>query len=455
MAWPLRALAAFVAVSLLIIPSSAAEVPLGVCYGTVADNLPTPSQVVTLLQSTIITRVKIFSVDAAILNAFAHSGIEVVVGIGNDQIKPLSKSAYAKQWVQDNVSPFMPATNITYLSVGNEVISSSDGEMIYDLQFAMQNLHDACQQAGFSSIKVTSAHSMGLLQSSVPPSNGTFGPGAAAILTPILSFLARTGSPFIANAYPFFGYLGKPNSTNLQYALFNSSVPHYDNVTKLTYYNMFDAQIDAVYAAMAHLGFKNVTVAVGESGWPSAGDQYEPGVGLENAKTFNTNLVKHLTSGKGTPLRPKTPVETYIFALFNENLKQGAASERNYGLFKPDMTPVYDCGIMKKATQGASPGATASPVVKGQWCVAKADAKAVDVKAAMDWACDQAGTDCSPIRAGKACYIPNTLVSHASYAMNAYFQSQGRHSWNCDFKGTAMVVDKDPSYGSCSYTHKV
>lgn len=327
------------------------EVPLGVNYGTIADNLPSPSQAVSLIQSTIITRVKLFGVDAGILNAFANTGIEIMVGVGNDQINPLTDPAVAKQWVQNNVAPFMPGTNITYLSVGNEVLSTSDGKMIYNLHIAMQNLYDACQQSGFSRVKVTTAHSMGLLQSSVPPSNGTFGAGPVAILGPILSFLARTGSPFVANAYPFFGYLGKPNSTNLQYAIFNSSIPHYDNVTKLTYYNMFDAQIDAVYAAIARLGFTNVTVAVGESGWPSAGDQYEPGVSLENAKTFNTNLVKHLTSGKGTPLRPKAPVETYIFALFNENLKPGAASERNYGLFKPDMTPVYDCGIMKKGTQ--------------------------------------------------------------------------------------------------------
>ncbi|KAH7373075.1 hypothetical protein KP509_17G035900 [Ceratopteris richardii] len=373
-----------------------------------------------------------------------------MVGIGNDQIKPLAKAEYAKQWVQENVAPFMPATKIAYLSVGNEVISSSDGEMIWDLQFAMQNLHDACQHAGFSTIKVTSAHSMGLLQSSVPPSNGTFGEGAANILRPILSFLARTGSPFVANAYPFFGYLGNPNSTNLQYALFNSSTPHYDNVNKLTYYNMFDAQVDAVYAAMSHLGFKNVTVVVGETGWPSAGDKYEPGVGLENAKTFNTNLVKRLASGKGTPLYPTRPVETYIFALFNENLKAGAASERNYGLFKPDMSPVYECGIMTKKTTSFPQAKIATK----EWCVVKAGAKAADVQAAMEWACMQVGTDCKPTQVGQPCYMPNTVVSHASYAMNAYFQSQGRHPWNCDFKGTAMVVKKDPSYGSCTYPYK-
>ena len=191
-----------------------------------------------------------------------------------------------------------------------------------------------------------------LLWLQVPPSNATFGDGPIAILRPILSFLARTGSPYLTNAYPFFGFLAKPNSTNLEYALFEAtSKPHYDPITKLSYTNMFDAQVDAIYAAIARLGFHNVTVAVGETGWPSQGDQYEPGVSLENAKIFNSNIVKHVVSGKGTPLKPNVPVETYIFALFNENLKPGAGSEKHYGLFNPDKTPVYDCGIMKKQVQ--------------------------------------------------------------------------------------------------------
>ena len=143
-------------------------IPLGINYGTVADNLPSPSEAVKLLQSTLISKVKLFSVEPEILRALANTGLEVMVGIGDDQIKPLASGLPAAQnFVRQNVMPYVPATKITYLSVGNEVLSSSDGEMIYDLQFAMENLHEACEMAGIKGVKVTTPHSMGLLQSSV------------------------------------------------------------------------------------------------------------------------------------------------------------------------------------------------------------------------------------------------------------------------------------------------
>ena len=43
---------------------------------------------------------------------------------------------------------------------------------------------------------------------------------------------------------------------------------------------------------------------------------------------------------------PNRTFPTYIYGLFNENLKSNT-SEQNFGLFNPDLTSVYNAGILQ------------------------------------------------------------------------------------------------------------
>ncbi|KAL5577179.1 hypothetical protein UlMin_018878, partial [Ulmus minor] len=89
--------------------------------------------------------------------------------------------------------------------------------------------------------------------------------------------------------------------------------------------------------------------------------------------------------------------------------------------------------------------------LSGKWCVAKSTASDEMLQANIDWACNQ--VDCSLIKAGGNCFEPNTLLNHASVAMNIYYQKIGKVDLSCDFNGTGLVVIKDPSYDTCKYQH--
>lgn len=332
---------------------SGVEGAIGVNYGTVANNLPPPAQVAHfLLESTTINRVRLFDANPDILQAFAHTGIEVTITVPNDQIPHLTNLSFAQQWVKTNVESYIPATDLVRVLVGNEVVSSANKQLIVSLVPAMQTLHSALVAASLErSIKVSTPHSLGILSSSSPPSTGKFRQGYDThVLKPLLTFLRATNAPFMVNPYPFFGC----SSDTLDYALFRPNPGVLDENTKLLYTNMLDAQLDAVFSALKLLGFDDIEIVIAETGWPSEGDSSQVGVSPDSAADYNANLVRHVMSGNGTPLMPNRTFETYIFALFNENLKPGPTCERNFGLFRPDMTPVYDVGILRPTVAAAA-----------------------------------------------------------------------------------------------------
>ncbi|KAG0459747.1 hypothetical protein HPP92_022875 [Vanilla planifolia] len=95
----------------------------GINYGRIADNIPAPENVVSILKAIKIKNVKIFDSDHGVLKAFKGSGLELVVGLSNDYVKEINSSEdRAMEWVKDNVQSWLPDTKITGIAVGNEVL---------------------------------------------------------------------------------------------------------------------------------------------------------------------------------------------------------------------------------------------------------------------------------------------------------------------------------------------
>lgn len=87
----------------------------------------------------------------------------------------------------------------------------------------------------------------------------------------------------------------------------------------------------------------------------------------------------------------------------------------------------------------------------GLWCVANPTATSAVVQTAMDYACGS-GADCGMAAPGGPCYLPDTLMAHASYAFNSCWQRTRVSGGTCDFGGAAMLVTRDPSKPSRLFT---
>ncbi|XP_071729693.1 glucan endo-1,3-beta-glucosidase 14-like [Rutidosis leptorrhynchoides] len=338
---------------------------VGINYGQIANNLPSPSRVSTLLESLNISRVKLYDADPNVLTAFANTNIEFIIGLGNEYLQKMQDPQQAQIWIQQKVQPYISQTRITCITIGNEILGGSDPQLPFYLYPAMKAMYQALVNLGLNSqVYVTTAHSLQILKTSFPPSSGAFRDDLIQYIQPILGFHAQTNSPFLINAYPYFAYKSDPKNVAIEYLLFEPNVGSVDPVTNLKYDNMLYAQIDAVYSGIKALGHSDVQVRISETGWPSKGDVDEPGASVQNAGIYNRNLLQRMQQGQGTPAHPSQRIDIYIFALFNENLKPGPTSERNYGLYYPDGTPVYNLGV-----QGYLPSIDYSSSVKNTLCM--------------------------------------------------------------------------------------
>ncbi|VAH68968.1 unnamed protein product [Triticum turgidum subsp. durum] len=235
---------------------------------------------------------RIYEPESNVLKALSGTGIGLLMDVGNGALTSLANDpSAAPAWVKANVQPY-PGVSFRYIAVGNEVVTDT-----------------------------------------YPPSNGVF--ADLEYMGPIVDFLASTGAPLLANVYPYFAYKGDPQNIKLNYATFMPGTTVNDDGNGLTYTNLFYAMVDSIYAALEDANKPGVKVVVSESGWPSASGF---GATMQNAQAYNQGLIKHV--GNGTPKRPG-PLETYVFAMFNENLKTGEPTENHFGLFNPDKSPAY------------------------------------------------------------------------------------------------------------------
>lgn len=219
---------------------------LGINYGQVGNNLPPPEKVLALLSSLQVTKARIYDTNPNVLTTFANSGVELVVTVENDMLGRLADPQEALQWVRTHITPYLPATKISGIAVGNEVLIEVDQSLMYNLVPAMRSIHGALVQVGLDSIiHVSTPNSLAVLAESYPPSAGVFKAEVYGVMSQFLGFLSATRSPFWINAYPYYAYKDDPSNVSLDYVLFNPNPGTVDPYTNLKYDNMLYAQVYA------------------------------------------------------------------------------------------------------------------------------------------------------------------------------------------------------------------
>lgn len=141
----------------------------GINYGRIADNLPSPEAVATLLKSAKIRNIRIYDADHSVLNAFRGTGIEIIVGLGNEFLKDISVGEdRAMNWLKENVEPFIRGgTRISGIAVGNEILGGTDIGLWEALLPAAKNVYSALRRLGLHT--VVEVHYINLVLNQICP----------------------------------------------------------------------------------------------------------------------------------------------------------------------------------------------------------------------------------------------------------------------------------------------
>ncbi|XP_031117007.1 glucan endo-1,3-beta-glucosidase 8 [Ipomoea triloba] len=435
----------------LLTATSPAVHGLGVNWGNQAAQVLNPAIIVQMLKDNHIDKVKLFDSDHWTVNFFAGTGIEVLPGIPNNQLQRFADDFdNAKDWVKENISTHMHdgGVKIKYIAVGNEpFLKAYNGSFLHSVFPALQNIQKALDEAGLGNkIKATIPQNADVYSSGTGgPSDGNFRKDIRDLMIKICRFLRDHRSPFIVNIYPFLSLYENKNFP-VEFAFFDGGAkPVHDNGR--TYSNMFDANLDTLIWSLKKAQCEDVSVIVGEIGWPTDGNK---NANMKMAEKFYKGFLRKMAKKEGTPVH-KEEVEFYLFSFTDENTKSVAPGgfERHWGIFGYDGKPKFPIDFTGGGTEKMPVGAKHVPYLPAQWCVLNPDKKdSQSVGKNIAYAC--AMSDCTALADGASC---ENLDAHsrASYAFNMYYQINNQDVEACNFEGLAKIVKSNASTGGCLF----
>lgn len=92
----------------LVIASPTSAQSIGVCYGWLGNNLPSPAEVIGLYKSLDIPKMRIYAPSEPVLRALRGSRIEVLLDFPGPLQTLAQNPSAADEWVRKNVLAYWP-----------------------------------------------------------------------------------------------------------------------------------------------------------------------------------------------------------------------------------------------------------------------------------------------------------------------------------------------------------
>ncbi|PON66751.1 Glycoside hydrolase [Parasponia andersonii] len=380
--------------------------------------------------------------------ASSHS---IAVSVSGGDLHEVSSSVLvAERWLRTNVLAHYPASRVTTIVVGNTVLCQKGQEHKLSLVLpSLKNIHQSLTRWGLEKdIKVSATFSSDCLHPESTYFNGDF---AKRFTKPLMEFLQVTNSTYSLNPPPKFSPL--PAETM---SLVSS---HSECMKKLGLFGLNKVNV----IVNTPKDIKPMTRKLSSVN-PGMIDPFParpyPLPGIADSPPLHSSV------GYSVPAhvaKPPIPTQAQISSPPQISPQQAQIASPHHISFPssaPEIPPVFEpasppFGFTLPPCDPSAfhPGAPAPQIamVHKLWCVAKPTVPADTLQAAMDYACGDGGADCDEIMPHGNCYNPDTVVAHASYAFNSYWQRHKRNGGTCSFGGTAMLINNDPSFLHCRF----
>ncbi|KAF5186867.1 Glucan endo-1,3-beta-glucosidase [Thalictrum thalictroides] len=409
-----------------------------------------------------------------VLQSYSHSVSNVAVSVYYQHLDGISSSVLmAESWLKTNVLTHYPAVQITTIVVGKSVLCNNTQEEQWDLVLpSMKNIYYSVVRWGLEKdIKVSAFLSTECLH----PFSYTYREGLVdRVIKPLLEFLQNTANSSVTLSVPSYY---SPLVT-----------AHKESISKLGNFLQSSNEINVVISSSSKerkpksrkLSFLSSSKVVVVDPFPARPTPLPKMPSSPLHSSIGVSIPAQIAKPPLPPLvqTPPTPLISYPYAPQSSTFPplaqisppspisfpfapQTAQPPSMYFYFgpespplgipsnPPDVEPYPPC--YAPPTTPVAPTPKPGQGNKGMWCVAKPSVPAEKLKEALDYACGVGGGDCGEIKPQGSCYYPDTMVAHASYAFNSYWQKNKNKGGTCNFGGTAMLINANPSYQQCKF----